>query len=168
MHRAAAIITYLSPGLRFFHQGQFEGRTKRISPHLARGPVEPTDQTARRFYERLLAVMHRAAVRDGEWRLLECAPAWNGNWTSEGFVAFAWRHDAGWMIVAVNYAGNQGQCRARLPFTELTGHTVHLSDLMSGARYERDGTDLASEGLYVDLAPWAYHVFEVAAGHSRS
>ena len=30
-HQAAAVRTYLSPGLRFFHQGQFEGRRKRIS-----------------------------------------------------------------------------------------------------------------------------------------
>lgn len=28
-HRPAAIITYLTPGLRFFHQGQFEGRKNR-------------------------------------------------------------------------------------------------------------------------------------------
>ena len=34
VHQAAAVITFLSPGLRFFHQGQFEGRRKRISPHL--------------------------------------------------------------------------------------------------------------------------------------
>src|SRR5262249_52432143 len=34
VHEAAAVITFLSPGLRFFHQGQFEGRMKRISPHL--------------------------------------------------------------------------------------------------------------------------------------
>ena len=37
-HEAAAVITFLSPGLRFFHQGQFEGRKKRISPHLIREP----------------------------------------------------------------------------------------------------------------------------------
>ncbi|HEU4391545.1 MAG TPA: alpha-amylase family glycosyl hydrolase, partial [Blastocatellia bacterium] len=36
VHEAAAVITFLSPGLRFFHQGQFEGRKKRISPHLVR------------------------------------------------------------------------------------------------------------------------------------
>ena len=42
MHEAAAVITFLSPGLRFFHQGQFEGRKKRISPHLGRGPCEPS------------------------------------------------------------------------------------------------------------------------------
>src|SRR5262249_38097903 len=41
MHEAAAVITYLSPGLRFFHQGQLEGRRKRISPHLVRAPLEP-------------------------------------------------------------------------------------------------------------------------------
>ena len=41
VHEAAAVITFLSPGLRFFHQGQFEGRKKRISPHLGRAPDEP-------------------------------------------------------------------------------------------------------------------------------
>jgi SAM-dependent methyltransferase len=40
----AAVITFLSPGLRFFHQGQFEGRTKRISPHLVRAPAEAVDE----------------------------------------------------------------------------------------------------------------------------
>jgi glycosidase len=163
MHQAAAIVTYLSPGLRFFHQGQFEGRTKRISPHLVRAPVEPTDEAVRRFYERLLTVAARAAVRDGEWRQLECVPAWDGNWTSDGFVAFAWQHDNERLIVAVNYAGNQGQCRVRLPFADLSGRAVRLDDLMSGARYDRVGNDLVSTGLYVDLPPRGYHVFEVAS-----
>jgi len=49
VHEAAAVITFLSPGLRFFHQGQFEGRKKRISPHLCRGPNEPIDQKLKSF-----------------------------------------------------------------------------------------------------------------------
>ena len=81
MHEAAAAITFLSPGLRFFHQGQFEGRKKRISPHLCRGPCEPIDPKLQQFYERLLAVLREPAVRDGQWQLLECVPAWEGNWT---------------------------------------------------------------------------------------
>jgi hypothetical protein len=48
VHEAAAVITFLSPGLRFFHQGQFEGRKKRISPHLVRGPEEPLDERVSR------------------------------------------------------------------------------------------------------------------------
>ena len=72
MHKAAAVVTFLSPGLRFFHQGQFEGRRKRISPHLVRGPAEPPDSALQRFYERLLSVLRLPAVRDGGWQLLEC------------------------------------------------------------------------------------------------
>ena len=35
-HQAAAVLTYLCPGLRFFHQGQTEGFTKKIPVHLSR------------------------------------------------------------------------------------------------------------------------------------
>jgi hypothetical protein len=160
-HEAAALITYLAPGLRFFHQGQFEGRRQRISPHLVRAPLEPTDEAVHRFYERLLAVVRGSTVRDGDWRLLECVPAWDGNWTWDGFIAFAWQHENRRLLVAVNYAGNQGQCYVRVAFADLSGRAVRLDDVMSGARYERAGSDLVSAGLYVDLAAWGYHVFDV-------
>ena len=62
MREAAAIVTYLSPGLRFFHHGQFEGRRKRISPHLVRAPREPQDAAAESFYERLLSMLERPVV----------------------------------------------------------------------------------------------------------
>jgi peptide/nickel transport system permease protein len=57
------VITYFIPGLRFFHQGQFDGRVKRISPHLGRGPKEPVNLAVRQFYERLLDVLRRPFVR---------------------------------------------------------------------------------------------------------
>ena len=161
-HEAAAIITYLSPGLRFFHQGQFEGRRKRISPHLARAPAEPIDATLQRFYERLLAALREWTVRDGSWSLLECVAAWEGNWTRECFIACAWDggEDRRW-IVAVNYAANRSQCYVRLPLSWLGNRNVRLRDLMGSAIYDREASDLASRGLYLDLPPWGYHVFEV-------
>src|SRR5512139_3394857 len=91
VHQAAAVITFLSPGLRFFHQGQFEGCRKRISPHLCRGPDEPIDQRLKEFYDRLLSALRHPAVCNGQWHLLECVPAWEGNWTRDCFVAFAWQ-----------------------------------------------------------------------------
>ena len=109
MHEAAAVITFLSPGLRFFHQGQFEGRRARISPHLVRGPLERTDETLRAFYVRLLSVLRRDIPREGSWQLLECTEAWKGNWTSDGFLAFAWQGRQGdRLLVTVNYAGTRG------------------------------------------------------------
>ena len=102
MHQAAAIITFLSPGLRFFHQGEFEGRKKRISPHLWRGPDETVDPQLQAFYHRLLGVLREAVVREGRWQLAECAPAWDGNWTNDCFVAFAWQNDANDRLLAVS------------------------------------------------------------------
>ena len=34
---------------------------------------------------------------------------------------------------------------------------------MGPVSYDRDGHDLISLGLYLDLPPWSYHVFEVTA-----
>ncbi len=162
-HEAAAVITFLSPGLRFFHQGQFEGRKKRISPHLVRGPEEPVDQRLERFYNRLLAALRVPAVRNGAWKLLECKRAWDGNWTEDCFVAFAWQGAAEErLLVVVNYAPNQSQCYVRLPFANLRERLWQLRDLLSDARYDRNGNELESRGLYLDMAPWQAQVFSIA------
>ena len=162
VHEAAAVVTFLAPGLRFFHQGQFDGRRARISPHLVRAPIEGRDERLARFYDRLLAVLRRPDVRDGRWALLECRPAWDGNPTWDGFITFAWQgSDADRFVVAVNYAATQGQCYVRLPF-DLDGRALRFSDLLSGAVYDRDGRDIAARGLYLDLPAWGYHAFAVS------
>jgi glycosidase len=79
IHRAAAVISYSVPGLRFFHQGQFEGRKKRISPHLVRAPEESQDKEIREFYDYLLAVLRMPILKSGEWQWLTCQPAWQEN-----------------------------------------------------------------------------------------
>jgi hypothetical protein len=160
VHQAAAVITFLSPGLRFFHQGQFEGRKKRISPHLVRGPKEPIDEKLVQFYDRLLAVLHRPAIHDGQWQLLECTPGWEGNWTNDCFLVFAWEGPNGeCLLVAVNYAPNQSQCHVRLPFADLAGKKWQLQDQLHQASYEWNGDDLQGKGLYLEMAPWQAAVF---------
>ncbi len=162
VHQAAAVITFLSPGLRFFHQGQFEGRKKRISPHLGRAPEEPVDHKMRAFYDRLLAVLRLPAVRQGNWQLLECAPAWEGNGSFDGFVAFLWQGaDEERLVVAVNYAPNQSQCHVRLPIPNLGGAQWRIQDLLSDAAYDWRGDDLQARGLYLDEPPWKASVFSL-------
>jgi hypothetical protein len=162
IHEAAAVLTYLSPGLRFFHQGQLQGRTKRISPHLGRAPDEPINQELAKFYDRLLGVLRRTVVRQGEWQLLECVPAWEGNWTWDCFLAFAWHGPEGdRLLVTVNYADNQSQCYVRLGFTDIGTARWQLTDLLGDATYERDGGDLLSRGLFLDVGPWQASVFSL-------
>jgi hypothetical protein len=164
-HYAAAIITFLSPGLRFFHQGQFEGARVRVPAHLCRGPVEPVDQNISAFYARLLSVLLKTrACRDGAWSLIQPQPAWHDNPSSEGFIAGAWSGAGqGHVIVVVNYTPSQGQCRLRLPFPEFRGRRVRLTDLMGSELYDRDGSDVVDNGLYIDLGPWRFNVFELQA-----
>ena len=161
-HEAAAVITFLSPGLRFFHNGQFEGRKKRISPHLIRGPEELNDDKLKRFYDRLLAVLKRPVVRNGQWQLLECEPAWEGNWTCDCFVAFSWQGSGTErLMVVVNNAANQSQCYVRLPFSDLGDSQWRLEDLIGGAAYDRAGSDLQARGLYLDEPAWKASVFSM-------
>ena len=164
VHEAAAVITFLSPGLRFFHQGQFEGRKKRISPHLGRRPDEPIDQE-------LAQVLRPAAGRAPPARRPRRASGSCSNacppgratgpriasWPSPGKAPGDER-----LLVAVNYAGNQSQCYVRLPFADLGGRTWRLQDLLGGATYDRDGDDLETPGLFLDMEPTSYHVFEVS------
>jgi hypothetical protein len=160
MYEAAAVLTFLCPGLRFFHQGQFEGFKKRIPVHVNRGPVEPVSAGVRRFYDDLLKCLHRPEAGDGEWQLLECTPAWDGNWTWDCFIAFASRGAGGRSIVTVvNYAANQSQCYVHVPLAK-QGEEIRFKDLLSAAAYDRNANDVLSRGLYVDLPAWGYHVFE--------
>jgi hypothetical protein len=57
-----------------------------------------------------------------------------------------------------NYAGNQGQCRLKPPFPDLHGKQACLTDLMGTEIYDRDGTDLVDNGLFIDHGPWHYNV----------
>ncbi len=65
------------------------------SAHLAAPrPRRPTSRSTRRCAASTSACSPCSAdrpLRDGEWRLLECAPAWDGNGTSDCFIAWSWR-----------------------------------------------------------------------------
>ena len=163
-HRAAAAITFLSPGLRFFQQGEAEGARVHLPTHLCRGPVEPVDGEISSFYDRLLLVLRETdAFRAGDWTQLHPTSAWPGNGSADGFVACAWAGKQGLShIVVVNYVPTRGQCYLVLPFPELLrGRRFRLTDRIGDEIYERDGDDLAGGGLYIDQPAWGLNVFEI-------
>jgi glycosidase len=162
-HRAAAVITYLAPGLRFFHQGQFEGARVRIPAHLCRGPDEAIAPEVAAFYAKLLKVLKTTPVfRSGAWSQIEPQPAWPGNTSSCGFAAYAWAgEDGDRRVVVVNYTGSRAQCRLKLPFPEIRGRQVCLTDVMGTEVYLREGSELIDAGLYIDHAPWHFNAFSL-------
>jgi hypothetical protein len=116
----------------------------------------------------LLAVLRQPVVREGQWQLLECTPAWDGNWTWDCFLAFAWQDSGSRLLVAVNFAFNQSQCYVRLPFVDLDGSQWQLQDRLREAVFDRDGGALRSRGLYLDVPPWQASVFALTRKSSPS
>jgi glycosidase len=162
IHRPAAVLTYLCPGLRFFEDGQLEGKTTKLSVHLGRGPDDSVDPSLRDFYDRLLSCLRQPVTHQGQWQLLNCAPAWDGNWTWDCFLCFLWQA-AGELplLVAVNYAANQSQCLVQIPVELRDGDTVHMQDRLNPVSFDHSRDDLLARGLYLDLEAWGYHVFEL-------
>ncbi|HCU17923.1 MAG: alpha-amylase [Bacteroidetes bacterium GWE2_41_25] len=167
MHEAAAIITFLSPGLRFFHQGQLEGRKKRISPHLLRAPEEPVNDKLEAFYKILIDILHRPVFLNGKWQLLDCEPAWEGNPTNDCFISFAW-HGSGdeRMLIVVNYSPNRAQCLIKLPFNDLHNNSWLLHDEIGDYKYIREGSELQTKGFYLDEPAWRIYVFSLQSDMS--
>jgi hypothetical protein len=45
----------------------------------------------------------------------------------------------------------------QLPWNELAGRTWQLTDVLSGEIFERNGDEMQSAGLYVDVPAWSFH-----------
>ncbi len=154
--RAAAVTTSTLPGARLFHEGQFEGRKVRLPVFLRRRPEEPVDKELQEFYSKLLAAIDTPVFRSGEWKLCD-RTGWPDNATFENVVAWSWNGEGDRYMIVVNLSDGAAQARVKIPWNDLKGNQWRLTDLLSDATYERDGDEMVSSGLYVDLQPWGYH-----------
>ncbi len=156
---AAAVITSSLPGARLFHEGQLEGRKTRIPVFLSRRPAEPVDQQLRAFYEKLLAALHAPVFHDGAWKLCECS-GWPDNQSCQNLVAWSWVKDSDRRLIVVNLSQGAAQGRVHVPWEEVRGAAWHLTDVLSGWSCDRDGEEMATDGLYIELAAWSFYFFE--------
>jgi hypothetical protein len=162
-HKAAAMISFFSPGLRFFHQGQFEGLQKKLSVHLNRRGPEEANADLQQFYDLLLNCLKLPVAHCGHWNLLECTPAWDDNPTFDRFIAFNWsdHHKELQLTVIVNYAPHQSQCYVKVPVGAGGGALIEFSDQLKRDIYLREASGVMRRGLYVDLPAWGFHAFVV-------
>ncbi len=157
--RALAVTAATLPGTRLFHEGQFEGRNVRLPVFLGRRPNESVDHELQRFYVNLLDAVNRPVFREGEWRLCD-RTGWPDNPSFQNLVAWTWLKDGEKRLIVVNLSDVSVQARVQVPWTDVGCGKWLLIDVMSGVTYERDGDEMLSPGLYVELKPWNYQVFQ--------
>lgn len=158
MESIATLIATL-PGMRFYHHGQLDGRKIHLPIPLAFAAPEPMNAQARRLYERLLNISNEPVFHSGEWKLLEVTSA--GDSTSENLVAYQWRSNDALTLVVANLAGTVSQGRVHIPSGFSSALHYKFLDQLHDVAYDRAGSDISSQGLYVRLDPLRAHVFSV-------
>ncbi len=154
-HRAAAVLTYLSPGLRFFHHGQLEGHRHRISPHAIRGPVEHPNGDIQTFYARLLNVLRHPSLKEGGWQLLDANGTMEGDRTHENIIAYQWTQASGsQLLVVVNYSAYPSRARIPIAHDRFLKLSMSRVELTEGLQQDRGTIEEQADGLRFDLLPW--------------
>lgn len=160
VHEAAAIITYLSPGLRFFQSGQLSGKKIHTSIHLCRSARESADLELSSFYQQLLQILRKPLLRTGRWTLLPCLPVQEADSSWETCIAWQWQQkDGDTLLVIVNYAAQPSRCQ--LKFTEplekmKAGGWQHLMHPDEALSIQQESVTW----LRFDLPAWGYCVLQ--------
>jgi hypothetical protein len=157
--KAAALTIATLPGIKMFHEGEFEGRKVRLPVFLGRRPDEPVNHELRDFYEKLLTFVDRSVFREGEWRLCD-RTGWPDNSSFENLIFWSWLKDDARYLIGVNLSDTPAQALVQVGWKEVGSGTWQLTDVLSGAIYERNGSEMVSPGLYVELGPWSSHFFQ--------
>lgn len=161
-NRAAAVVMTTLPGARLFHEGQFEGRKVRLPVQLGRRPEERVDHELGAFYRTLLGIVQPPSFRESSWRLCQTV-GWPDNPTHRSLLAWCRQGQEQRVVVVVNASDQASQGRVRVPWMELEGKTWILDDALNGMQYERRGDEMVDPGLFVNLDPYGFHVFELSA-----
>ena len=164
--RAVALTIATLPGTKLFHEGQFEGRKVRLPVFLGRRPDESVDRDLHEFYSKLLKAVTQPVFRAGHWSLCD-RTGWPDNSSFQSLVAWTWVHHDERYLIVVNLSDRSAQARVQMRWDDAAGAKWHLIDVLSDATYERDGDEMVSPGLYVELGPWNFHLFQCLRTNSR-
>jgi hypothetical protein len=158
---AAASLVATSPGMRFFYDGQLEGRRVKAPVQLGRWPDEPVDEQINAMYDRILEFARDPLLHDGSWRLLHVTDA--GDHTFNDIVAYRWRSNHALAVVVVNLGESASQAHVSLGAELLDGDEFDFIDALTGARYRWTREALLASWLYVRLEGGSAHLFRVEA-----
>ena len=159
--RLQAVGTLMAtlPGMRFYHQGELEGRRNHLPITLRMAADEAVDAASASFFEKILRITRKDVFHAGQWNMLPVVP--EGDATAGNLIAYEWRSGNAWRIVAVNLAGEPSQGRVKLEGRADATKQYIFYDELNDVRYPRNGAELASAGLFVRRDAYEAHLFDV-------
>jgi hypothetical protein len=147
------------PGMRFYHQGELEGRRIRLPITLRIAADEPPDPVSQAFYQKILQITQQDAFHEGEWKLFELVP--EGDAPPDGLVVYEWRSPKAWKVIAANLTGSAAQGRLRLGDRVSSTQQYIFYDELNDEKYLRSGEELHDVGLFIRREGFQAHIFDV-------
>ncbi len=159
--RLAADGTLLAtlPGMRFYHQGELEGRRIHLPITLRVAADEPPDRISTNFFQKILRITKQDVFHEGNWNLLDVAP--EGDAPTDALLVYEWRSSKAWKIIAVNLAAYPSQGRVHLADRVSPTQNYIFNDELNNVRYDRSGQELHEIGLFIRRDPFQAHLFDI-------
>jgi hypothetical protein len=155
---AAATVTSTIRGMKFYYDGQLEGKRTKLPLQLGRQPDERVSRTVSAYYNTLFMATQNPVLKIGEWSLIEPSPASPENLSYDHFLSWQWKLENEYALVVINYSDVTSQCRIRFGLNKNSGELI-LTDLMTGDEYTRNIKELNYPGLFVELKAYQSHIF---------
>jgi len=157
--QSLALLLSTLPGMRFYYQGQLEGRRIRPPMPLVRVQHESDDPEVRGIYDLVLPLANADVFHRGEWELLAVESA--GDPSNLALIAYSWTLENVIRVIVVNLSPAAAQGKVRL--TQGLPESSHLifSDALTGKDFTWDRTEVGSQGLYVRLDANRAHCFSI-------
>jgi len=156
--KAAAVIISTIQGMRFYHDGQFEGKKIKLPVQLGREQNEPTVEGLPEFYNKLLSITSHEIFKNGKWTLIEPIYSWETNTTFKNILAWEWTWHNEKIIVVINYSAVISTCRIKLDLRGFQEEFI-IADLLNDQTYARSAEEAYHAGLYIELKPYHAHIF---------
>eukprot|EP01080_Neovahlkampfia_damariscottae_P010238 gene10238-2658_t len=148
---AAAMISFLLPGMRFHHHGQWVGKKNRLVVQLKKGQNENDNQQAIDFYKKFLPISNHEVFKHGEWKICK---------TEGDLLAWRFEYQNHKRLVVINYSHNAHGAKITGVDNASGSGKVKMNDLMTGRITEIDAEELRNQGIYRHLNPFQGEVFE--------
>ena len=142
------------PGRDPVARGPVRGAARAPAGVPGRRPAEPADEAGAAFARRLLAAVAESRMRDGRVVAADDQRVAGQPQPREPRRVGLDAPDAG-HIVVVNLSDAPAQGRVPLPWPELASGVRQLEDLLSGARFDRDGASWPTRGSTSTCPPGA-------------
>jgi len=153
--RGAALFALALPGLRLVHEGQLEGRRRKLPVQLGRRADESADAALACFYQALLPMLADPEWRAGAWAPLDLPP---------GVVGYRWTLGDRARIVVANLWGEPARCRVPSALLGLDGTgSLGVRERFASAPWAQASASIEGEEVAIEVPGLAARLLEVGA-----